>query len=97
MTTTSDPSSDDLVEGLKQTGFRAGRDALAAFFTHAHKSRLGPTQTVEELLALERRAREATNLARRTRAAYLGKFKPPKTLPAPGPPDLGRARLISLR
>jgi DNA replication protein DnaC len=24
---------------------------------------------------LERRAREATNLARRTRAAYLGKFK----------------------
>ncbi len=76
MTTTSDPPNDDLIEGLKQMGFRAGRDALGAFFTHAHKSRLGPTQTVEELLALERRAREATNLARRTRAAYLGKFKP---------------------
>jgi DNA replication protein DnaC len=75
MTTTSDPPNDDLIEGLKQIGFRAGREALGAFFTHAHKSRLGPTQTVEELLALERRAREATNLARRTRAAYLGKFK----------------------
>lgn len=76
MMTTTDPSNDDLIEGLKQLGFRAARDALAAFFTHAHKSRLGPTQTIEELLALERRAREATNLARRTRAAYLGKFKP---------------------
>jgi DNA replication protein DnaC len=76
MTTTTDPPNDDLIEGLKQLGFRAARDALAAFVTHAHKSRFGPTQTVEDLLALERRAREATNLARRTHAAYLGKFKP---------------------
>lgn len=76
MTTTNDPPGDDVIEGLKQIGFRAGRDALEAFFTHAHKSRLGPTQALEELVALERRAREATNLARRTRAAYLGKFKP---------------------
>jgi DNA replication protein DnaC len=69
-------SPDDLVAALASLGFRAGRDALAAYLTHAHKSRLGPTQSIEQLLALERRAREATNLARRTRAAYLGKFKP---------------------
>jgi len=73
--TTSDPP-DDVVEALKALGFRAGRDALAAFFTHAHKSRLGPTETIEQLVVIERRARETTNLARRTRTAYLGKFKP---------------------
>jgi hypothetical protein len=67
---------DDLLDALAELGFRATRDALAAFFTHAHKNRLGATQTVEQLVALERRAREATNLARRTRAAYPGHFKP---------------------
>jgi DNA replication protein DnaC len=61
---------------LTELGFRAGHDALGAFLTHAHKSRLGPTETLEALVALERRARESTNLARRTRAACLGKFKP---------------------
>jgi DNA replication protein DnaC len=71
---TTDPM--DLTAQLAQLGFRAGRDALAAFWTHAHKSRLGPTETIEALVALERRAREATNLASRTRAAYLGAFKP---------------------
>jgi len=68
--------SRDLTVLLAQLGFRAGRDALAAFLTHAHKSRLGPTETVEALIALERRAREATNLASRTRTAYLGAYKP---------------------
>ncbi len=71
--TTNDPS--DIVDAIKTLGFRAGRDTLAAYFTHAHKSRLGPTETVEQLVVLERRARETTNLARRSRAAYLGKFK----------------------
>jgi DNA replication protein DnaC len=66
----------DLTEQLTQLGFRAGHDALGAFLTHAHKSRLGPTETLESLVALERRARESTNLARRTRAACLGAFKP---------------------
>jgi DNA replication protein DnaC len=66
----------DLVAALVALGFRARGDALTAFFVHAHKSRLGPTQTVEELVALERRAREVTNLTRRTRAACLGRFKP---------------------
>ena len=71
---TTDPR--DLTAQLAQLGFRAGRDALAAFLTHAHKNHLGPTESIEALLALERRAREATNLASRTRAAYLGAFKP---------------------
>ena len=75
VTTTTDPPG-DVIDALAGLGFRASRDALVAFFTHAHKSRLGPTQVAEQLVALERRAREATNLARRTRMAYLGKFKP---------------------
>lgn len=66
----------DLNVHLTQLGFRAGHDGLSALLTHAHKSRLGPTETIEALVALERRARESTNLARRTRAACLGKFKP---------------------
>lgn len=66
----------DLASQLAQLGFRAGRDALAAFLTHAHKSRFGPTESIEALVVLERRARAATNLASRTRAAYLGAFKP---------------------
>lgn len=64
-----------LAEGLAYLGFRSERTAIEAFLTHAHKSRLGPTETLEQLIVLERRSRETTNLARRTRAAYLGKFK----------------------
>jgi DNA replication protein DnaC len=75
-TTTTTVPPDDLLRSLAALGFRAGRDALGAFVTHAHKSRLGPTETIEQLVTIERRAREATNLARRTRLAYLGKFKP---------------------
>lgn len=66
----------DLLDGLAKIGFRAGRDALSAFLVDAHKNRLGPTETVEQLLVLERRAREAKNLESRTRKAYLGRFKP---------------------
>jgi DNA replication protein DnaC len=90
---------DDLLDALAALGFRAARDAIAAFFTHAHKSRFGPTQTVEELVALERRARETTNLARRTRAAYLGKFKPLDRFDWAHPRKIDRAlveRLASL-
>lgn len=99
MTTTSEPPNDDVAESLKQLGFRAGRDALSAFFGHAHKSRLGPTEAVEGLVALERRAREATNLARRTRAAYLGKFKPLDRFDWAHPRKIDRAlveRLVGL-
>lgn len=70
------PEPTEVVEGLRGLGFRASRDALAAFFTHAHKSRFGPTESVEQLVQIERRAREAANLARRTAAANLAAFKP---------------------
>jgi DNA replication protein DnaC len=96
--TTNDPP-DDLLDGIVQIGFRAGRDALAAFFAHAHKSRLGPTETVEQLLTLERRAREGSNLARRTRAACLGKFKPLDRFDWSHPRKIDRAlveRLVGL-
>jgi hypothetical protein len=66
--------SDDLGECLRRIGFRARTDAIAAFLEHAHKSRVGPTETVEQLVDLEERARAAVNLARRTRFACLGSF-----------------------
>jgi DNA replication protein DnaC len=66
----------DLVESLCALGFRGARESLSAFLTHAHKSRLSPTETLEQLVTLERRAREATNLARRTKTASLGSVKP---------------------
>jgi DNA replication protein DnaC len=69
-------SEDDLVERLRRIGLRTKADALGAFLTHAHKSRLGPTETFEQLLDLEERSRAAVNLARRTRSACLGAFKP---------------------
>jgi DNA replication protein DnaC len=65
------------IPGLLHTiGLRAPRDAIAAFLTHATKSRLAPTETCEQLVALERRERDARNLARRTKTATLGPFKP---------------------
>jgi DNA replication protein DnaC len=63
-------------EALRSLGLRASPDALAALFAHATKSRLSPLQTVEQLIALERKEREVRNLAQRTRLATLGKFKP---------------------
>lgn len=66
---------EDLGERLRRIGFRARRDALDAFLVHAHKGRIGPTETIEQLVDLEERARAAVNLARRTRFASLGSFK----------------------
>jgi DNA replication protein DnaC len=54
--------------GVRRGGPVGGRSAECG--------RGASTETVEQLVALERRAREATNLARRTRTAGLGKFKP---------------------
>jgi DNA replication protein DnaC len=73
--TMSSDGSDDLTDRLRRLGLRVGRDALAAFLAHVHKSRLGPTETLEQLADLEERARVAVNLARRTRFACLGSFK----------------------
>lgn len=66
----------DVPELLRTLGFRASREAIAALLTHAMKSRLSATESWEQLAELERRARDALNLARRTRSATLGPFKP---------------------
>jgi DNA replication protein DnaC len=68
-------SDDDLGERLRRLGLRVGHESLTAFLTHVHKSRLGPTETLEQLADLEERSRVAVNLARRTRFACLGSFK----------------------
>lgn len=66
----------DLPAQLVALGFRSTPAALAALLQHAHKQRFTPTQTVEHLLIAESRARTEVNLARRTRLARLGAFKP---------------------
>jgi DNA replication protein DnaC len=66
----------DLPEMLRTLGFRASKEALAALITHATKSRLSPAQTLEQIIVLERRERDARNLARRTKLATLGRMRP---------------------
>jgi DNA replication protein DnaC len=68
-------SDNDLGERLRRLGLRVDHEQLVAFLTHVHKSRLGPTETLEQLADLEERSRVAVNLARRTRFACLGSFK----------------------
>jgi DNA replication protein DnaC len=85
-----------LLEGLISLGFRSQRDSLEAFLTHAHRSKLSPTETLEQLTALERRSREAANLARRTRTACLGKFKPLERFDWNHPRKIDRSRIERL-
>jgi DNA replication protein DnaC len=67
---------EDTTDALRAVGFRAPRAALLALLTHATKSRLGPVETCEQLVAVERRERDARNLARRTKEATLGTVTP---------------------
>jgi len=68
--------STDVLDGLRGIGIRAPREALLSLLTHATKSRLSPTEVLEQLVALERRERDALNLAARTKRAMLGAMKP---------------------
>jgi DNA replication protein DnaC len=70
------PSHDDVVSALRALGIRAPADALHAVVKHLTKSRASPVQCFEDLVALERRERDARNLESRTKAATLGAFKP---------------------
>ena len=63
---------DDLLPRLRAMGFRSPPEALRAWLRDAHRQRLGPTETTERLLELERRTRDGNNLARRTRLAMVG-------------------------
>lgn len=66
----------DLVEQLRRIGLRASSEAVHALLTHAQKGKLGIPEFLEQLVELELRERDARNLARRTRMATLGHFKP---------------------
>ncbi len=66
----------DIADGLRAIGLCTSREALLALLAHATKSRLSPTEVVENLVVLERRERDARNLASRTRRATLGAMKP---------------------
>jgi DNA replication protein DnaC len=68
-------SRDDLFEALKLLGIRAPQDALRSFTAHLTNSRASPVEVLEQLVALERRERDACNLARRTKFATLGRFE----------------------
>ena len=69
-------SPDDVTDALRRLGIRAEKDALHALVNHLTKSRASPVESFEQLVALERRERDARNLARRTKTATLGSFKP---------------------
>lgn len=71
MTTANDPA-----EALRALGFRASTEAIRALIAHATKSKMSPAQTLLELAALEKRERDARNLAARTKAATIGAVKP---------------------
>jgi DNA replication protein DnaC len=66
----------DIADGLRGIGVCASREALLALLAHATKSRLSPAQVVEQIVLLERRERDARNLASRTKRATLGAMKP---------------------
>lgn len=65
----------DVFEDLKTLGVCASKAQIEALLTHATKSRLSPVQVVEQLVAIERRERDARNLASRTKKAAVGPFK----------------------
>jgi DNA replication protein DnaC len=62
----------DVADACKEIGFRAPAEAIRALIEDATKAKLSPAQVCERLAKLERRERDARNLARRTRAATLG-------------------------
>lgn len=69
-------SPNDPADALRALGFRASAEALRALIAHATKSKLSPAQVCLELSALEKRERDARNVAARTKAATLGPVKP---------------------
>jgi DNA replication protein DnaC len=66
----------DIAELLHRIGLRVSREAIHALIAHATKSKLGPSQLLEQLAAIERRDRDTRNLASRVAAACVGTPKP---------------------
>jgi DNA replication protein DnaC len=71
MTTANDPA-----EVMRALGLRASIEAIRALIAHATKSKMSPAKMLLELAVLEKRERDARNLAARTKAAMLGPVKP---------------------
>lgn len=67
--------STDIADALRGLGLCASREAIDALLAHATKSRLSPAEVVEHIVRLERRERDARNLASRTKRATLGALK----------------------
>jgi len=64
-----------LFDELGRLGLRSSRGQLEALLTHATKSRLSPVQVIEHLVDVERRERDARNLASRAKKAAVGPHK----------------------
>jgi len=69
-------SANDPADAVRALGFRASADAIRALVAHATKSKMSPAQTLLELGTLEKRERDARNLAARSKSATLGPVKP---------------------
>jgi len=66
----------EVTELLARVGFRSPSEKLRAFVEHAIRGKLGPVETIEGMVAIERREREDRNLVERTKRASLGSFPP---------------------
>jgi DNA replication protein DnaC len=66
----------ELAELLRRLGLRSSREAIHALIVHATKSKLAPTQLLEQLAEIEQRERDARNLARRITDASIGTPRP---------------------
>ena len=62
----------DIAELLHRIGLRVSREAIHALIAHATKSKIGPSQLLEQLADIERRERDTRNLASRVAAACVG-------------------------
>jgi DNA replication protein DnaC len=71
MTMANDPA-----EAVRALGIRSSAEAIRALLAHATKSQMSPAQTLLELATLEKRERDARNLAARTKAATIPSVKP---------------------
>jgi DNA replication protein DnaC len=65
----------DLTDLLHKLGLKVSHEAIHSLIAHASKSKLGPSQVLEQFAAVEQRARDARNLARRVKSAMLGSPK----------------------
>ena len=86
----------DIADALRGIGLCSSREALLALVTSATKGRLSPAQVVEQIVALERRERDARNLASRTKKATLGALKPLDRFDWSFPRAIDRARYEQL-